>query len=421
MIAPALLAIFASWFAVRWYVGDTVAEYASASDQQADAIELARLATRWAPADSFAHWQVAALVEKNFTAENLAEAAREYQLAVALSPNDYRYWMEYAGGLGAAGDQAGGERALRRAVELAPAYAQPRWYLGNLLLREGKLEEGFEQVRRAATADAQMQPQLLNLAWQVFSGDVDQIAKLACPRPDLRVMLATYLVGRNKIDDAMRVWNALSRDDKADRPELTAALKQELLKANQFTNALSVVRDTDPDPPIREQVWNGGFERPIPTEANAPFYWMVSSRSQAQIGIDSDRPHSGERSLRIVFAAPTKLDGIGLSQTIVVSPNAPYSVQYFVRTRDLNTGSTPQVAILDVEDNATLGTSAAAPTGTNDWQKTILGFKTRASTHAIKVILNRAGCGEAQVCPIFGKIWYDDFSIQRGGGASASR
>jgi len=419
VIAPAILAMFASWFAVRWYVGDTVAEYASAAEQ--DAIELARLGARWAPADPFTHWQVATLTEKNFSAENLAEAAREYQLSVATSPNDYRYWMEYAGGLRAAGDNSGSEQALRRAIELAPAYSQPRWYLGNLLIREGKLDEGFEQVRRAALADAALQPQLLNLAWQVFAGDVDQIAKVACPTPELRVMLATYLVGRNKIDDAMRVWNALSRDDKTSSPDLTAALKQELLKANQFTNALSVVRDTEPDAPTAEQIWNGDFELQIPAEASSPFYWAVASRTQAQVGIDSDRPHGGERSLRILFNVPTNLDSIGLWQVIVVNPNTQYHLQYFVRTRDLNSGSTPQVVIIDMVDNATLGMSATAPTGTSDWQKTTIDFKTKASTRAIKLALHRVGCGQAQICPIFGKIWYDDFSVQRSGGPGASR
>jgi tetratricopeptide (TPR) repeat protein len=411
--------MFASWFAVRWYVGDTVAEYAAASEQ--DAIELARLAERWAPADPFTHWQVATLTEKNFSAENLAEAAREYQLSVALSPNDYRYWMEYAGGLRSAGDESGSEQALRRTVELAPAYSQPRWYLGNLLLREGKLDEGFEQVRRAAAADPEMQPQLLNLAWQAFAGDVDQIVKTACPTPDLRARLASYLVGRNKIDDAMRVWNGLSRDDKTTWPELTAVFKQELLKAGQFSHTLSVIHDTEPDPPAAEQIWNGGFERPIAAEPGTPFYWTVASRLQAQIGIDSDHPHGGEHSLRIVFGAPTRLEGVGLSQAVVVSPNAQYHLEYFVRTRDLNSGSTPQVTVVDMVDNTYLGMSAAAPTGTNDWQKTTIDFKTKASTHAIKLMLYRGGCGEAQICPIFGKLWYDDFSVKRGGGPSASR
>ena len=54
---------------------------------------------------------------------NLADAVHEYEIAATLSPNDYRYWMELGRGIEAAGDNAGGERALGRAVELAPAYS----------------------------------------------------------------------------------------------------------------------------------------------------------------------------------------------------------------------------------------------------------------------------------------------------------
>jgi len=142
VILPALLAILSAWFIVRWYVGDTVAEYAP--ENPASATELARLATRWAPHDAFAHWTLGALAEKEFSANNLAEAVHEYEIAVTLSPNDYRYWMELGRGLEASGNSAGGERALGHAVDLAPAYSQPRWYFGNLLLREGKLDEAFQ-------------------------------------------------------------------------------------------------------------------------------------------------------------------------------------------------------------------------------------------------------------------------------------
>ena len=43
---------------------------------------MARMAVRWAPDDALAHWRLASLQEKNFSAENLAAAVREYELAV---------------------------------------------------------------------------------------------------------------------------------------------------------------------------------------------------------------------------------------------------------------------------------------------------------------------------------------------------
>src|SRR5882762_8117096 len=121
LLLPALLAILGATLAVRWYVGNTVAEYAPDANQ--GGIEMARMAVRWAPGDPLAHWRLGSLEEKVFSAENMAAAVSEYQTAVRLSPNDYRYWMELGRALEASGDRESGEKALRRSVELAPAYS----------------------------------------------------------------------------------------------------------------------------------------------------------------------------------------------------------------------------------------------------------------------------------------------------------
>src|SRR5260370_20189489 len=113
--------------------------------------------------------------------------------------------MELGGALEASGDIAGGEKALHRAVDLAPNYSHPRWQYGNLLVREGKLDEAFVQLARAAEADQEMRPPVFSLAWQVFDGDVNKIATAACPTAAVRIEFATYLIGQAKVDDAMRV------------------------------------------------------------------------------------------------------------------------------------------------------------------------------------------------------------------------
>src|SRR2546421_2896751 len=117
----AFLAIVGGWFSERWLIGNVVADYAPSAEE--GGIDMASLGVRWAPADPFTHWRLASLEEENFSAENLANAVREYELAVILSPHDYRYWMELGHGLDATGDTDGAEKALGRAVELAPAYS----------------------------------------------------------------------------------------------------------------------------------------------------------------------------------------------------------------------------------------------------------------------------------------------------------
>jgi tetratricopeptide (TPR) repeat protein len=419
VILPALLAILSAWFVVRWYVGDTVAEYAP--DNPASAAELARLATRWAPGDPFAHWTLGALEEKEFSANNLADAVHEYEIAVTLSPNDYRYWMELGRGLEAAGDNAGGERALGRAVELAPAYSQPRWYFGNLLLREGKVDEAFRQLARAGETNPQIRPQVFNLAGQVFGDDVDAIANAACPSAAMRVQLAIYLAGRQKFAEAMRIWSGTQ--NRNNERELAEELKKQLINAKQFQDALVVIREFEPDAgklPVPEQFLNGGFEAGTSLTSSDSFGWSIASGSPAQMDIDA-QAHSGRNSLRIVFRAPTKLDVIHVSQAIAVEPDTQYHFECWARTNDLSTGRAPLITILSATDNATLASSPPLPTGTNDWQRIALDFKTKPKSDGVIVKLIRQPCDDASVCPIFGTVWYDDFNLQRSSGPAGSR
>jgi len=420
LLLPAVCAILGSWFAGRWYVGNTVAEYAPTVED--GGIEMARMAARWAPADPFTHWRLASLEEKVFNANNLADAVREYQLAVIFSPNDYRYWMELGRSLEVSGDMAGAEKALHRAVELAPAYSHPRWQYGNLLVREGKLDEAFVQLARAAEADQEMRRPIFTLAWQVFDGDVDKIATAACPTAAVRLEFATYLIGQAKVDDAMRVWRSINPAERKAQPDLDEAFKKVLIQSKHFRAVLEVMRETDPDPqgPAPEQFWNGGLERDIEPTREKSFYWLINSRPQVRIDIDTTA-HSGRGSLRIVFKSSNKLETIEVAQGIVVTPNTQYHFEYFLRTQELTSGATPLISILDATNDAVLINSPPAPSGTNDWQRITLDFKSGPKSDGIIVKLSRGSCGEDPVCPIFGTIWYDDFSLQRGGGSGVAR
>jgi tetratricopeptide (TPR) repeat protein len=417
LLLPALLAILGSWFVARWYVGNTVAEFGPGVEE--GGVDMARLATKWAPADPLTHWRLGSLEEKVFSVENMAAAVREYQLAVALSPNDYRHWMELGRALEASGDRDGGERALRRAVDLAPAYSHPRWHFGNLLLREGKLEEAFDQLGRAAEADYQMRPQVFGLAMQVFGGDVNEIARVATRSPTGRLEFAIYLSSNRKFDDAMRVWATVSPADRQAQRDLSVELKKSLIEAKQFRHALEVMRETDSDLPHPGQFWNGGFENsPAPAGTNS-FDWVINSRPQALITIDS-QAHSGHSSLRLVFKA-NNLDKIRVSQVVVVEPGAQYRFECFVRTDGLSSASTPILVIRDAVDNAVLGQAKPVATGTNEWQQVTFDFKTTSEHDGIIIGFDRAACEDAKICPIFGTIWYDDFNLLRIGGPGSSR
>jgi hypothetical protein len=131
-----------------------------------------------------------------------------------------------------------------------------------------------------------------------------------------------------------------------------------------------------------------------------------------QIGIDPNHAHEGGRSLRIIFQVRAHLDAINVAQLVAVQPNTQYDFECFVKTEKLQSAGMPYLEIADAMDGARVATSQPAASGNNDWQRVAFDFKTGVKTEAIIVRINRAPCGEDPVCPIFGTVWYDDFTLK---------
>lgn len=416
VLIPVLLAIIVGWFCMRWQVGATVSEVATTGESPN--LELARVAARWAPDDPFVHWQLGAAARREFTANSIQETVREFEAAVRLSPNDFRYWEELGRALETSGDRAGAEKALRRAIFLAPNYYHPHWRLGNLLLRSNRFEEAFQHLFRAAQANEELWPQIINLAWQAYDGDVDLIATEACKDPNVRVLFAMYLVGLKRYDDALRLWKTLTPDVRAKIAPAGRSLRKTLLDAKQFSAALEVHRDLEPGEamPAPEVFSNGGFEELMILPVARPFGWTLGSNVQAQISIFNEG-HGGQRSLQIVLSAANRIERINASQTIVVQPHAKYHLEFYARTEKLNSASTPVVILVDARNNNGLASSAPLPTGTNGWQKYSVDF-TMTDGDGVVMMIGCPPCAVGNVCPIFGTVWYDDFILQRTSGGS---
>ena len=150
---------------MRWYVGNTVAEYGPGAEE--GGLDAAQVALRLAPGDPLTHWRLGRLEQRDFGNAPIDAGVRHFAEAVELSPRDYRLWMDYGRALEESGNISQAEIALRRAIELAPAYAYPRWYLGNLYLRAGRTDEAFTELRFAAESAPPLRGQVFSLALQV--------------------------------------------------------------------------------------------------------------------------------------------------------------------------------------------------------------------------------------------------------------
>ncbi len=211
MLLPLALALAGVWFSARWYLGDTIAENLDPDNR---GLETARMAAGLAPDDPLAHWRLAEIELRTLPPDQISQAIAEYEQATRLSPNDYRFWLSLGRALEQSGDAEKGERAMRRAVELAPSYSYPRWYLGNLLLRSGQEEAAFAELRRASEAYPELQPQVFNLAWQVYRQSPNELANAIGPAVATRAEFARYLIDSGQLDDGLRIWNGLNASEK---------------------------------------------------------------------------------------------------------------------------------------------------------------------------------------------------------------
>ncbi|MGB9178924.1 MAG: hypothetical protein WCB68_06700 [Pyrinomonadaceae bacterium] len=417
LVVPVMLALVGTWFALRWYTGNTVAEYAP--EMEVGGLETARSGASLAPDDPLTHFILADFEMKNLSHEQLGQAVGEYEEAVRLSPNDYRLWMSLGQAREQNGDVAGAERDLRHAVELAPAYAYPRWYLGNLLLRAGREADAFAELRRAGSAYPEMRAQVFNLAWQFYRGDAEAIARVSGDSGEERAQLALSFVGRGRVDEALKLWSGLSAGEKKEQRAAGAEMMKAALAAKHFRAALEIERAIAAEgvavPNVGEMM-NGGFEESSARNEESDYGWQLKSANQAQVMIDSAKHHQGAHSLRIVFNARERIEFNNASQIVVVDPSTQYRLECYVRTEDLQSETTPSIVVMDGADGSVIASSAPAPADQGEWQPVIINFKTSAKTEGVIVRIYRASCAETEQCPIFGTVWYDDFNLRRAGG-----
>jgi hypothetical protein len=405
--------LVASWFVVRWYLGNTIAGNVIASSEQ---LATAEMAVRMAPSDPLPHWRLGKLVQTELHSDQIDRVIAEYEKAVSLAPNDYRFWMDLGGAFEQAGEIEKAEKALRTAVKLAPAYAFPRWYLGNLLVRDGRYSEAFAELQRASDANEKFRPQLFNLVWQIHKNDFEALKSAIGNTSVTRAEFSKYLVGRGKLDEGLKLWNSLTEAEK--QPNRTAAesIIRSLTAAKQFHKAMAIWNDVTPVANHRGQLGqfiDPGFEYDFVNVPGAVFGWQLTSSAQVQTAVDSIESRTGSRSLKLMFQVPNQLDAINVSQVAPVEPNTQYDFEFHLKTNKLASAATPFMLVTDAADDAVLGTSEPAPVGENGWQRISLTFKTGAKTEALKLKINRGVCdADNPVCPIYGTVWYDDFNLK---------
>lgn len=410
LIAAVIITVLAMYYGARWQMGQAFAE--SFAPNTENAAQVSALAVSIAPQNSLAYSNAAKVQQGRSLPDILANAQKNNENAVRYSPNDYRYWLDLGRTREQSGDRAAGEVAMRRSVELAPAYAYPRWMLGNLLLRAGRRDEALAEFKQTAATHSTLRQQVFYLVWESSNGDAEQLKQLFGDTPVVRAALAVFYAQKNLPNESVQMWQSLTTEEKGENAN--AAENAMLVNYQKFNFHAAAVftRDLGVENVEIDKITNGGFESDIPTSKNNIFNWFIPQTKGVDVSIDLRQPAEGKRSLRMTFNGYAEPTLLAAGQAVAVEPNTRYKLTFALRTSDLRSAGTPLVEVVEVKTAKGLGATAPFAAGTiSEWQAVSLEFATPPDTQAVVVRTVRAFCGEN--CPIVGIVWYDDFKLEK--------
>ena len=404
-----LTVLVAAWFSVRWQIGNMLASLTGPN--QPNAADVGKLSVGLAPGDPRPMWLAASAEKVKFSAESGERSVGLFQEVVRRSPNDFRWWLE----LGRAYEQAeqpeSAEVAFQRAVELAPMYTFPRWQFGNFYLRQDRGDEGFAQLKRAAERSLVYREQVFSLAWDYFDKDPQKVEELAADTPDALASLAIFYAARGSADNALRIWNTLTDDQKVTHIEIARRIARALFEKQRFREAAAFSMQSGIDAEAQaESFTNGGFEKHVGAE-DTLFGWRVL-RGEPRLDISPDQGvrFEGTRSLRVTFKGYTKPEIHNAVQYIAVQPGARYRVSFMLRTENLRSGAPPLIQVISGIDNRGIASTQPFTIGSSDWTPISFDFTAPENFDGVHIRTGRVYCEE---CPITGTIWYDDFRLTK--------
>lgn len=407
--AVPVLMIFCVFFAylfAKWFFANTIAARSVYK-------EIAEFSIGLAPSDPQTHFASAVLHEKTFLPGDLPKSLAEFEQAAALSPSDYLLWFELGKARDRGGDPEGAEKALRRALVLAPNYSQIQWTLGNFLLRQGNEAEAFAHIRKAAEGDKTFAAPAIASTWLLFQGDTPRIKSYIGESVNLKAAFAALLAKEKRFDEALDIW--LSLPEAARKNDFKANGKdiyQKMLDARKYRAAVGVFSDIAESEEKKfavGRITNGGFESNINPENPEVFEWQIGGGIEPQILIDKAQKHGGEISLVMVLNNTDGKAFRNISQTVAVEANKKYVFETFYKS-ELKTSTTFKWEIVDAADSNNVLASTDAIAANADWTSLKAEFVVPETTEAVLIRLKRNACA-GTLCPISGKLWFDDFSL----------
>jgi tetratricopeptide (TPR) repeat protein len=394
----------------RWAIAETALQIVP----NVDVLEKARA---WEPGNGELPYRLG-LFHLDFARPTDPVAAIPYlEDAVRLSPNNATYWLAVGRARERTNRSADAEKALARAVTLAPSYWEPRWVLANFYIRRGMLDQAGEHLRKAVSTNGELAGQAVRTLYAASGRDIVATSRAIGKSQVLRNGFLDFLQQSGKLDDAVSVWSAFAAEgDGLEGPLVSRghSLSAALMKAGRSDEAIALWKRLDPNrAPALDTIRNARFEEDPQSRAGTPFDWTINRYADCWTSADRDLSR-GFRALRVQYNnAGGGTTYIHAKQTVLVTPGASYALRFEARLENIISGGPPTVSVNDLSGRE-LGAVALPVSGIPiDWTRFQIEFVAPANG-LVDIEVERKACGEN--CPIFGSIYVTDFALTRRAG-----
>jgi hypothetical protein len=229
----------------------------------------------------------------------------------------------------------------------------------------------------------------------------------------LKAAFALLLAREKRFEESSEVWSSLPEEArKTDFKTSGEEIYQKMIEAKKYRSALRVfadINDSDEEKFAVGRITNGDFEGSISTQNPGVFEWQIGGGVEPQIFVDKTQRRGGEISLVIVFNNKDGKAFRSISQSVAVEANKKYVFETFYKS-DLKTNATFKWEIVDAADTSKILASTEAVAPSADWTRLKTEFVAPDASEAVTIRLTPVEC-PTTLCPISGKLWFDDFSL----------
>lgn len=349
----------------------------------------------------------------SFSDPNIPLALSDFQRAVAVDPLSDDYWLDLAAAYDAEGDSSKAEGAYEQAHKVYPTSALVDWSYGNFLLREGKQEQGFDEIQRAVRGDPNLLTLGISRAWH-STNDISQVLNHVIP-PDVNsyYQALDFFASIQQVQPGLAVWQRL------------IALKQPIVLRRTYNFLFEVIHENDSDDALR--VWNeavaaagqpglavrgdslvsdGTFQDDFP---NGGLGWQWQSQDGTVIDFDSSTPDGKGRSVRLDFSGSVNTNLGEPVQDVAVEPGRTYHFRAALRTDQISTDSGIRFMITDPIEGG-LNVESDNLIGTHAWSNVSLDVTTTPRTQFLAIELFRDPSRRFDN-KLSGSVWIADVSL----------